>query len=196
MTASGYPRIVKLWKRGTPLSSTRSRSPRARSRTSTCTGYARPDAKASSATSSTAASRSTPTKLFLLRDGKPVKIDKPDSANANVHREWLLLELRDDWAVGGKTYAAGTLLACKLDAFLAGERTFDVLFTPTERSRWPASRRRRNHVLLNVLDNVKQPRLVLTHGKDGGSASRCRACPSSARSARRRSTTRPATTTS
>ena len=31
----------------------------------------------------------------------------------------------------GKTYASGSLLATKLDDFLAGKREFDVLFTPT-----------------------------------------------------------------
>ena len=41
--------------------------------------------------------------MFLRRDGKLLKIEKPDSANASVHRDLLLLELRDDWTVGGKT---------------------------------------------------------------------------------------------
>ena len=54
--------------------------------------------------------------LYLRRDGKLVKIDKPDSANANVHRDLLLLELRDDWTVGGRTYPAGALLATDFDA--------------------------------------------------------------------------------
>ena len=70
--------------------------------------------------------------MFLRRDGKLVKIDKPDSANATVHRDLLLLELRDDWTVGGKTYPAGALLAADFEGFLKGERRFDVLFEPTD----------------------------------------------------------------
>ena len=49
------------------------------------------------------------------------------------HRDLLLLELRDDWTVGGKTYPAGALLAADFEGFLKGERRFDVLFEPTER---------------------------------------------------------------
>ena len=40
---------------------------------------------------------------FLRRDGKLVKIDKPDDARASFHREWLLFQLRSDWTVGGNT---------------------------------------------------------------------------------------------
>ena len=105
--------------------------------------------------------------LFLRRDGKLVKIEKPDDANANVHRDLLLLELRDDWTVGGKTYPAGALLATDFEAFLEGERTLRR-----------AVRADRAHVagrpisptlhtiLLNELDNVKNRVYVLTR-KDG-----------------------------
>ncbi|MEO6595660.1 MAG: prolyl oligopeptidase family serine peptidase, partial [Planctomycetota bacterium] len=85
------------------------------------------------------------------------------SANANLHREWLLLELRDDWTVGDATHPAGSLLACKLEAFLAGERTIDVLFAPTERASLAGFSPTLNHVLLNVLDNVRNRLSVLTH---------------------------------
>ena len=37
-----------------------------------------------------------------------------------MHREWLLIELRTDWTVGGTTYPAGSLLAADYDEFLAG----------------------------------------------------------------------------
>jgi len=41
--------------------------------------------------------------MFVRRDGALVRIDKPDSAKATVHRDLLLLELREDWSIGGKT---------------------------------------------------------------------------------------------
>ena len=85
--------------------------------------------------------------MFLRRDGKLVKIEKPDSANASVHRDLLLLELRDDWTVGGKTYPAGALLAADFEGFLKGERRFDVLFEPTERKSLAGFSPTLNHVL-------------------------------------------------
>ena len=71
--------------------------------------------------------------LFLRRDGKLIKIEKPDDANASSHRDLLFIELRTPWEVGGKTYPAGALLAINLEAFLKGDRQFDVLFEPTDR---------------------------------------------------------------
>ena len=41
------------------------------------------------------------------------KVDAPNSANKSVHREWLMLELREPWTVGGKAYKAGSLLVSK-----------------------------------------------------------------------------------
>jgi prolyl oligopeptidase len=105
--------------------------------------------------------------MYLLRDGEQVEIDKPDSANASLHREWLLIELRDDWTVGGKTFAAGSLLAANLEKFLGGAREFDVLFEPGERTSLAGFSPTRNHILLNVLDNVRNRVSVLTHA-DGG----------------------------
>jgi prolyl oligopeptidase len=164
LTASGYPRIGKLWRRGTPLASA----------TVVAEGKVDDVFLSLSHDHTVGFERDIvyrgvtffTNELYVLRDGKPVKIEKPDSANANLHREWLLLELRDDWQVGGATHAAGSLLACRLEAFLAGERRFDVLFAPTERSSLSGFSPTKNHILLNVLDNVRNRISVLTH-RDG-----------------------------
>ena len=165
LTDSGYPRIAKLWRRGTPLASAETIAEGSKedvyliaSRDQT-KGWVR-DYVYRAPTFFT-------NELFLLQDGKQVRIDKQDSANANLHRDWLLLELREDWTVGGTTHAAGSLLATKLDAFLAGKRTFDVLFAPSERTSLAGFSPTKNHVLLNVLDNVKNRVYVLTHGAQG-----------------------------
>ncbi|MFM1871080.1 MAG: hypothetical protein RL398_502 [Planctomycetota bacterium] len=165
LTDSGYPRIAKLWRRGTPLASAETIAEGSKedvyliaSRDQT-KGWVR-DYVYRAPTFFT-------NELFLLQDGKQVRIDKQDSANANLHRDWLLLELREDWTVGGTTHAAGSLLATKLDAFLAGKRTFDVLFAPSERTSLAGFSPTKNHVLLNVLDNVKNRVYVLTHGEQG-----------------------------
>ena len=103
---------------------------------------------------------------FLRRDGKLVKIEKPDDARFGLHREWLLLHLRSDWTVGGKTYPAGGLIAAELEAFLKGIRAFDVLFEPTERRTLSRYSPTRHHIILNELDNVRSRIEVLTH-RDG-----------------------------
>ena len=91
------------------------------------------------------------------------------------------MRLRTDWTVGGKTYPAGALLAIDLEAFLKGERAFDVLFEPTERKSLADVSPTRHFILLNELDNVRSRIEVLSHRDGRGTASRCRACPSSSR---------------
>lgn len=164
LTRSGYPRIVKEWKRGTPLAE------------AAVVFEARPDDMSASAfrdltpgfERDVVVRRPTfwTSEVFLRRDGKLVKLDKPDDARVSFHREWLLVQLRSDWTVGGNTYAAGALLATNLEAFLNAERAFDVLFEPAERKSLVGFSPTRHHILLTELDNVRSRVYVLTH-QDG-----------------------------
>jgi prolyl oligopeptidase len=160
LTTSGYPRTVREWTRGTPL-------PQAE-----LVFEGQPDDMA------VGASRDlTPgferdffvrqitfwtNEFFLRRGGHLIKIDKPDDANASVHREWLLIELRSPWTVEEATYPAGALLAANFEAFLKGDRTLHVLFEPTDRTSLAAWAGTRNHILLTTLDNVRNRISVLT----------------------------------
>ncbi|SHI34611.1 prolyl oligopeptidase [Tessaracoccus bendigoensis DSM 12906] len=92
-----------------------------------------------------------------------VRVDVPDSAVKHVHREWLVVELRDEWSVGDQTHPAGSLLVTDLDDFLAGGRDLAVLFTPTETSALAEVTFTRNHMLLNVLTDVVSSLTVATH---------------------------------
>jgi len=164
MTTSGYPRIVKVWRRSTPLAAAE-------------TLY---EAKADDMVAFAFRDHTRgferdfvhreitfySGETFLRRDGKLVKIEKPDSANATVHRDLLLIQLRDDWTVGGKTFPGGALLATDFEAFLKGERKLDVLFEPSERRSLAGFSPTRNHVLVNELDNVRS-RVYVASRRDG-----------------------------
>ncbi|MDF9441695.1 S9 family peptidase [Stenotrophomonas acidaminiphila] len=166
MTTSGYPRVVKRWKRGTPMSAA----------TPVYEGTPQDMYIAAMHDDTPGFERDFVSRtiafynneLFLIgADGALTKVDAPNSAEKGVRREWLTLELREPWTVGGKTYAAGSLLATKFDDFMAGKREFDVLFAPTDTTSLAGAAWTRNHVVLNVLDDVKNRLKVLTHGKDG-----------------------------
>ncbi len=164
LTDSGYPRIVKEWRRGTPLADAalvfegRAEDMGVNAHRELTPGFER-DIITRTPTFFTS-------ETFLRRDGKLVKIDKPDDARASFHREWLLLQLRTDWTVGGKTYPAGALLAIDLEAFLKGDRGFDVLFEPTERKSLASVSPTRHSILLNELDNVRS-RIEVLSRRDG-----------------------------
>lgn len=178
MTESGYPRIVKQWTRGTPMSAAKvvyEGTPEDMyiaafhddtpgferdfvSRTIAFYNdelYLR-DAHGC-ASGASAGCAGAPGKGASL-----TKIDAPNSANKSVHKDWLVLELREPYKAGGETYPAGSLIATRFDDFMAGKREFTALFTPTERSSLAGYTWTKNHLVLNVLEDVKNTLSVLT----------------------------------
>jgi prolyl oligopeptidase len=171
MTRSGYPRIAKRWRRGTPLASAElvyegeADDMYIAAMHDDTPGFER------DFVSRTLAFYND--ELYLRRAGEAsapaslIKVDAPNSANKSVKREWLTLELREPWTVGGKTYPAGALLATKFDDFMAGKRAFEVLFEPTDTTSLAGFSWTRHHLVLNVLDDVKNRLSVLTPGPGG-----------------------------
>jgi len=161
LTTSGYPRIVKEWKRGTPLASAR-------------TLYeARPEDLGVGAYKDFTPGHDHQfisrqigfysSELFLREGDKLTKIDKPDDANAYTVRDQIVIELRSDWEAGGQRHVQGSLIATDFRKFLAGERRFEVLFTPTPTSSLDGVAATKGSLLLNILDNVKNRLLEITH---------------------------------
>lgn len=165
LTESGYPRIVKEWKRGTPLESAavvfegEPKDTRVSAMRSLTTGFERHFIVRSVDFFTS--------KLYLRADGRLTEIDVPGFVGANVQREWIFLTPREPWQVGGRTYPAGAYLAAKFDDYMAGKREFDVLFEPTQSRSLLTATLTRNHLVLTLLDDVKSRIEVLTHEPDG-----------------------------
>lgn len=96
-------------------------------------------------------------------DGTLTKIDVPDSAMTDVHREWCTVELREDWG----SFTAGSLLAARFDDVLAGTPSWEVLFEPTDSSSLAGYAWTRHHLVLDVLEHVVDRLVVLTPGEQG-----------------------------
>ncbi|MGV7176386.1 prolyl oligopeptidase family serine peptidase [Xanthomonas axonopodis] len=171
LTSSGYPRIVKQWKRGTPL------------RAAMTVYEGKPgDVDIMAMHDDTPgferdfvyrALQLHSSEMYLRKqDGTLAKIDVPDSAMKRVKRQWLTLQLRDPWTVGGKTYKSGSLLATRFDDFMAGKREFDVLFEPTDTTSLGTITWTRSHLVMDVLDDVKSRLSVLTPSPRGWIRSR------------------------
>ncbi len=164
-TDSGYPRIVKEWRRGTPLSAARPVFEGAKADVSAVAyttvepGFRRDFARRA-ITFYTA-------EHFLRTGDTFTKLDLPIDARQGTYREYLMVTLRSDWKTGGKVFAAGALLALPWERFLAGGRDFAVLYAPGPRKSlagWDATR---HHLLVNELDHVRNRLYVLTPGPDG-----------------------------
>ena len=152
LTESGYPRIIKRWRRGTPLAEAPTvfegevKDVSVDVAVDLTPGYQR-----------TLFSQSTDffhRKTFLLQGAKLVPLDVPDDARVEFVRDTLMIELRSEWKLPDASFPGGSLLAADATAYLAGKRALRPLFTPTATrslASWGATRK---HVLLNVLDNV------------------------------------------
>jgi prolyl oligopeptidase len=164
LTSSGYPNFVKEWKRGTALAAART------------VFEGRPgDMYISAARDHTPGYQRDfvfrtiafyEDELYLRKsDGSLDRVDAPDSAQKSVHKEWLLLQLREPYDAGGRTWQSGALIATRLEEFMSGKRDFVALFEPTANSSLAGLAWTRDHLVLNVMEDVKSRLLVLTPGK-------------------------------
>ena len=130
LTDSGYPRVIKRWRRGQSLAAAPTVFEGVATDVSVgvgvdpTPGYER-----------LLASRSVDFfnhEQFEIRGDELLRIDVPTDASIGIHREWLLVRPRTDWTVAGTTHPAGSLLAAKYDDFLSGTVELTVVFEPDE----------------------------------------------------------------
>jgi prolyl oligopeptidase len=161
MTSSGYPRIVKEWRRGTPLEQA---VPLFEAEPNDLSAGAGKDFTPGHEFQLIWRSMTFYTSELYLREGSVLtKVDKPDDATAYTVRDQLIIELRSEWTVAGQRFPQGALLATDFRRFMQGERTFALLFTPTPTTSLDGVSVTRSALLLNELDNVKNRLTELTH---------------------------------
>ena len=164
MTSSGYPRVVKEWKRGTPLESARV----------VHEGEAA-DVGSSAWTVHEAGRTYEGVRRsvtfwegedFLREDDHWIRLDKPSDATVGVAHGFLFVKLRSAWKPAAREFKGGSLLAIDLDRFLSGARDFEALFEPQERVALQGYSSTRHGVLLNILDHVNG-RIAEARREDG-----------------------------
>ena len=152
MTDSGYPRVVKRWRRGTPLSDAvtvfegQPQDVSVHVSLDRAPGYER-----------TLFVRSLDfyrRESFLKQGDQLVRLDIPSDASLGFMRDSLLLQTRSELVAGEQTFSAGSLLVADAAGYLAGERKLRALFTPTATRSLEGYTTTRDHVIVNVLDNV------------------------------------------
>jgi len=153
MTTSGYPRVIKLWQRGTPLSSAR-------------TVLEVPADHVWAFVSSNDAGGRRYVRIldgvnfydgtqYLFDNGRLVKLDVPRDADLYLVRDQMIVYVRDPWQIGGTTWATGSLVATSVDDFLAGTSRLRLVVQPGPRETINGIEATRDHLLLNVLNNVR-----------------------------------------
>lgn len=165
-TPSGYPRTVRRWRRGTPLAEAELVYEGAADDLYISAYHDRTPGFERDLVSRAVTFYESET-YVLEEDGTTTLVPVPRSADVDVHREWVVVRLRDAWETAGATYPAGALVAVRLDDLLAGDATPTVLFEPTERASLDSATWTRECLVLTILEDVRNRVEVLVPPADG-----------------------------
>ena len=166
LTDSGYPRIVKMWQRGTDVSEATSVFEGIASDVSV-SGYSEhtPESVYDVIHKSPEFFRGT---SYLRLGERLVKLEIPDDAELRgFFKKHMLVSLRNDWEIGENVYRQDSLLAIDLDSFLAGDRNFEVLFEPEDRIALDSISSTLEHLIFTTLDNVSSRLYRLSLNSNG-----------------------------
>ena len=154
MTTSGYPRIVKIWERGTPLSKAKKVFECKKSDVGAW-GFVINTPERSYRIVQRALTIFNTINYSLVKDSL-VKLDFPEDAQMDgIFKNQILLELKTDWNTGGKLYKQGDLISIDYDKFLKGSRDFSVIYHPGPRESIVSVNNTKDFLLVNELNNVR-----------------------------------------
>lgn len=100
------------------------------------------------------------------------RVDAPEDAEVDTHRQWLVLFLKSDWdrpRADGTTahHPAGSLLVCTVAGFLDGTEDPQPAFVPSPEATLSSWTWTRSHLVLTVLRHVSSSVLVLPQSRLG-----------------------------
>jgi prolyl oligopeptidase len=166
LTESGYPRVLKLWHRGTPLAVADKVYEGQKSSVSVSghrfrTSAGDIDLVTESLTFWTA-------KHFQLVDGQLHALGLPPSAVVvDGFRGRLVVRLRDDWSFNGAQYRAGSVVLVEPAALRGGKGTGELLVAPTPTEVVEHVHVGPDAIFVGMLDNIRGRLYRYTPGEAG-----------------------------
>ncbi|MHC4489331.1 MAG: prolyl oligopeptidase family serine peptidase, partial [Planctomycetota bacterium] len=154
LTKSGYPRIAKRWKRGTPLSQAQTIfEGETTDVMAFCFVFNTPERQYEVI----GRVMTFYTKhVYVIEDGQHIKLDIPEDVDfGRILKNQMLFRLKSDWTKGPRTYRQGSAISIDYDKYLQGDRTFTVIVEPNERSNIISFSNTRNLLLVGMLNNVR-----------------------------------------
>lgn len=109
--------------------------------------------------------------------GPKTKLDLPTDALLEAQQDWLALKLRSAWTVAGATYPADCVIGIALSAFLAGDRSFTVIFEPGARRALQGFFWTNGRLILSILDELQPVFEIRTPSADGWARQRLAGLP-------------------
>lgn len=154
MTNSGYPRQVKLWKRGTPITDAKLIF-EGNVEDVSSSGFVIRDAEKEYLMLLRGMTFYT-SKKFIYENDKLIELDIPEDAGvSDLLNNQLIISLKSDWTVNGTTYKQGSIVSAKFTSLITGKKEVMLVFEPDEFTSVSAISSTKNKLLINILTNVK-----------------------------------------
>ncbi|KKM92560.1 hypothetical protein LCGC14_1217250 [marine sediment metagenome] len=154
LTHAGYPRIVKLWRRGTNINNAIKLFETPSS--SLGVSMARFSDESSNIDIIQEVKSYHSSIYYTYKDGKTSKIPLPNSIELNAYMDGrLFFRLTNDWQFGDETFVQGSIIFSTVDNILAGKQHYELLIAPTETAIISAVNTTKSSLLVSLLNNVK-----------------------------------------
>ncbi len=167
MTDSGYPRIIKKWKRGIPLSqATTLYSADKNSMSATAYRMTQDDNTTIDMINETTSFWSN--KKYILKDNKITQLDLPNSANiSGNYQGQLVVSLKENWNFRGNEYIQGEILLVSIDSLIGGKVSIESIIKPTNNTVIESVYASKHGLLITLLEDVKAKLCLFKKSKEG-----------------------------
>jgi prolyl oligopeptidase len=167
LTESGYPYILKAWRRGTPLSS--ATEIMRGERTDVSIGVATFDDESGDHIAIAVEGETFfETVYSLITPQGPQRLTLPrKSSIRDFFHDRLIVTIEEPWTIGGQAYPNGSLLAIPLASATSATPTIEVILSPNERQSIEEVQATRDAILVAGFDNVRGrlQRFTFTNGR-------------------------------
>lgn len=154
MTTSGYPKKVKIWKRGTALKDAKLVFEGSETDMGTWGMSEIKEHKTYRIITQRTSFYSG--SYHVVENEKLIKAElQEDAVLSGIFNDMVILELKSDWETGGKTWKQGSVLSIPYNDLITGKKNFELIVLPDERSSVTSISTTKNVLLVNMLNNVK-----------------------------------------
>jgi prolyl oligopeptidase len=162
MTTSGYPRQIKIWKRGTPLKDAQLIHEGEATDVGNWGGTFRDGEKLYTWITRAITFYTSNTHVWI--NNNLIKLDIPEDSRANaLLNDQLIIGLKSDWTVNGTAYKQGDVISMNFPSLLKGEKEIQLVFRPDEFTSVAGVESTKNKLLLSIITDVKSELYVYTN---------------------------------
>lgn len=154
VTTSGYPKKVKIWKRGTELKDAETIFEGSENDMGIW-GYTFPTKDKTYQIITKRTSFYTGD-YYFVENGELIKPDLPEDIALNgIFKKQVIFDLKSDWNIGGKTFKQGDMVSIAYSDLLKNGTNYQLMIRPEDRMSIDGTNATENVFLVNMLNNVK-----------------------------------------